>query len=356
MAMRILLAYGMLAALVLSHDMAVAAEPTDLLELQIGDNLYTGTVLAQNEELFWFLKRDGRLEELRIERVSDYKVFPGRFRSFSTAEMRDQLLEEFGRGYEVAASSHYLVVAGQGDAKRYLPLFEELYRHVNVYFTARGFTIHEPEFPLVAIVFPDQRKFAEYSQKDKVPVGPGLMGYYLPRSNRVALFDTGGTGQLGGVIIHESVHQVCYNLGLHRRIGVDPKWVTEGLATTFEPDNFRAPIPSTPARAKINHERFERFLGTLSNRRPAVSLEEIVKSDEAFQTATLDAYAEAWALTFFLLHTRQEQYSRYLKQVSSRSTTENYTPEERLTDFQNAFGKDLERLEVELVRYHLGLN
>ena len=41
-----------------------------------------------------------------------------------------------------------------------------------MYFSVRGFRINEPEFPLVAIVFPDYQSFARYAQADQGP-GPG---------------------------------------------------------------------------------------------------------------------------------------------------------------------------------------
>ncbi len=332
-----------------------AAEPAQLLDIRIGEETYTGTVAGKTDKHFWLLQRDGRLEAFSLHAVSDYTPLKSAFRPLSSADLRDVLVAEFGRGYEVAGSAHYLVVAGRGDAKRYVGLFEELYRHVHVYFTARGFSIREPEFPLVAIVFPDRAKFAEYCRSERVNPAAGLMGYYLQTSNRVALYDSASTGDLDDTIIHEAVHQVAFNLGLHRRIGSNPKWVVEGLATAFEPENFRNPMPTTPAAAKINRDRFSGFRNYLAGRRPKKALEDFVSSDDRFQSAPLDAYAEAWALTFFLLQTRQEQYARYLKQVSARRMLEEYSPEERLTDFQQAFGKNVSQLEVDFLRYHQGL-
>jgi hypothetical protein len=169
-------------------------------------------------------------------------------------------------------------------------------RHVHVYFAARGFAIREPEFPLVAVVFPDREKFAEYCRSEKVNPAAGLMGYYLQSSNRVALYDTASTGDLDGTIIHEAVHQVAFNLGLHRRIGDNPLWVVEGLATTFEPENFRSPLPSTPAAAKIT--------GTVA----AVQItwravgreiaQNFVNSDQLFQSRRW-TLRRAWALRSF---------------------------------------------------------
>lgn len=342
--------------LIVSASVSFGAEPSKMLELRIGTATVTGAIAAKDEESFWLLQRDGRLDNFPIQGVTDYKPLGGAFRPLSSTDLRDQLIKEFGRGYEVGSSTHYLVVAGKGQSKRFVALFEDLYRHLHVYLAARNFRIYEPEFPLVAVVFPNQQKFVEYCLSEKVRPSPGLRGYYLHTSNRVALFDTGDTtGALDGTVIHEAVHQVAFNLGLHRRIGENPQWVVEGLATAFEPENFRSPLPTTPVSAKINRERYLRFRNYLAERRPAKSLEEFVKSDRLFQSATLDAYSQAWALTFFLLETRQQQYSQYLKRIAARPQLEPYQEDDRLADFQEAFGKDLGSLDVDFVRFVSGL-
>ena len=334
---------------------AVAASAGDLLEVRIGESKYSGTIAAQDAERFWLLQRDGRLDDFAIPDVTDYEPLASRFAAMSATELRDGLVGEFGRNYEVAGSAHYLVVAGRGQAKRYVGIFEELYRHLHVYLAARGFAIREPQFPLVAIVFPDRGRFAEYCLKEQVQPKAGLMGYYMRTSNRVVLYDSSSTGDLDDTIIHEAVHQVAFNIGLHQRIGDNPLWAVEGLAMAFEPENFRNPLLSTPVAAKINRERYVRFRGMINAGRSADSLENLISGDDRFQSAALDAYAEAWALTFYLLQTRQAQYSEYLKRIAVRPALEAYSSEARLEDFQKSFGKNLTQLDAELVRFYQGL-
>lgn len=326
-----------------------AAEPGPLLELQVGSDKFIGRVAAKDQESVWLLQNDGRLRGIAIPEVTDYQALTGAYRPLSSAELRDRLRKEFGRDYDIAPSTHYLVVAGSGRAKPYAALFEELYRHLYVYLSARQFRIHEPEFPLVAVVFPDQGKFTDYCQNENVTPLPGLRGYYLQTSNRVALYET-DADDLDDTVIHEAVHQVAFNIGLHRRMSDNPVWMLEGLATTFEPENFRKPLPSTPLSAKLNRSRYVQFRSYME-RRPAKSLEEFLRNDDQFKSATLDAYAQAWALTFYLMETRSQQYARYMKVLSSRSPLETYEPETRLEDFRNAFGSNIESLETEFLRY-----
>jgi hypothetical protein len=70
-----------------------------------------------------------------------------------------------------------------------------------------------------------------------------------------------------------------------------------------------------------------------------------------FQTAALDAYAQAWALSFYLIETRSSKYAGYLKNIASRDPLKAYPKEERLSDFKNAFGSDLNMLEADFLRF-----
>jgi len=346
---------GILCLVGLAACQLPAGERAKMLELQVAGTQYTGSIAAKDEEHVWLLQRDGRLDRLAIADVVDYRPLPATFHPFGSADLRDRLIREFGKGYEVVGSTHYLVVAGRGKGRRFVTLFEELFRELQVYLSARNFRVKEPEFPLVAVVFPGRDEFVDYCRREKVQVSDGLRGYYMQSSNRVALYETGQAHELDETVIHEAVHQVAFNLGLHSRIGQNPLWLVEGLATTFEPENFRHPLPATPAAAKINRERFLWFRNYVAERRPAKSLTEFVQQDDLFQTAPLDAYAQAWALTFFLLETRQSQYSEYLRRIAARPPAQPYEPDARLQDFQQAFGKDMVQLEADMLRYTAGL-
>ncbi len=70
---------------------------------------------------------------------------------------------------------------------------------------------------------------------------PNLMGYYFPKTNRCVLFEVGGGGtastdwsETERTIVHEAVHQLAFNTGVHERLADNPQWIVEGLATMFE--------------------------------------------------------------------------------------------------------------------------
>jgi hypothetical protein len=152
-------------------------------------------------------------------------------------------------------------------------------------------------------------------------------------------------------IIHETTHQVAFNVGLHSRIGQTPKWIAEGLATTFEVPAIRQRTGRRGSISRANRGRLLRFQNYVKHRHQKKSLAAFIASDAMFQTNTLDAYSQGWALTFFLLETRSRKYANYLKVIAAREPLKPYTSKQRIADFKKAFGNNLPRLEIDLIRF-----
>jgi hypothetical protein len=166
------------------------------------------------------------------------------------------------------------------------------------------------------------------------------------REGAVFAFDSSAESTM----VHEATHQVAYNLGLHSRIGSPPRWLVEGLAMVFETPGQRDRTSGGRLINRVNHERYIWF-GGYRKRRPRRDLETYLRGDAPFGNAVLDAYAEAWALTFFLIETRPAQYARYLQRVNARSPFQPYEPEQRLSDFQESFGNNLDLFESHYLRF-----
>ena len=105
-------------------------------------------------------------------------------------DLRNQLAREFGKDLSVGSTRHYLVLAPSGRASDYAKVFEEQYSTLQRYFKTRGFTLNDPPFPLVAVVFPTRTQFTEYARGEGSRTMANMQGYYSPRTNRVALFET----------------------------------------------------------------------------------------------------------------------------------------------------------------------
>ncbi|MGE3316299.1 MAG: DUF1570 domain-containing protein, partial [Planctomycetaceae bacterium] len=156
---------------------------------------------------------------------------------------------------------------------------------------------------------------------------------------------------LQATIVHETTHQVAFNIGLHTRVGKNPKWVVEGLASAIEVASMYDGADGDSQRDRMNPTRFVWFMNFMATRRKPHSLSEFIASDRMFLLANQDAYAESWALTFFLLETRPSKYAAYLREVAARDSMSDYPPEDRLGDFCGIFGKNLEQFEAEFLRF-----
>jgi hypothetical protein len=119
----------------------------------------------------------------------------------------------------------------------------------------------------------------------------------------------------------------------------------------FEAEGTRSNTASKLPRERVNEERFWWFNMYREQRREPGSLADFISTEDAFRKSVLDFYAEAWALTFFLAETRPREYAQYLRRISDRDPLTSYTARERLADFQSAFGEDVGRLEVDMLRF-----
>ena len=377
------------------------AAPPPLIEVRIGSETLQGKVYAHNTKSFWLQSQDGRLRHLASDDVHKFRKIAPQFSAWSASVVRDNLRREFGKGFEFAGTRHYVVGAPTSQkARLYAETFEELFRMFQMYFSVRGFKISEPEFPLIAIVFPDADSFVRYAAAENVDGARSYLGYYMSLSNRIAFYETpaaqqsqllptqifpsgsvgpfadvglpfarqdvpwlddvllldGGPwgtfqGSLKDTLIHEATHQAAFNAGLHSRIGPNPKWVVEGLATVFEAPGIRNSGGSGPARTRINHGRFMAFGDFCKSRLKPKSLEAFLSTDDLFKTSMPDLYSEAWALSFFLIETRPRAYAEYLRTITARDPLHDYSSEDRVADFKNTISKELPLLEAEFLRF-----
>jgi hypothetical protein len=142
-------------------------------------------------------------------------------------------------------------------------------------------------------------------------------------------------------------------MSLHTRVGDNPRWVVEGLAMIFERNAAGGGERHGSERQRVNEERYEWFMQR--TRANVLPVKDFIAADRPFGTATLDAYAESWALAFYLAERRPADYTKYLRDIQEHDPLADYTPDERVADFQTAFGKDLDWLQVEWLRFMDGL-
>jgi len=336
-----------------------SAEPARwTLTMKVDGRHLEGTPLSWDDNNVFLLSREGRLHDFKPAAAKDSRKSSSTFQGYSAAEMRDRLTKELGKEFEVTHTGHYLVAHPRGQKKDWAPRFEEMYRQFVHYFTIRGFALQEPEFPLVAIVWPTQADFLRYAAAEGSNMGPGYLGYYSGRSNRVTLYDQQGSGgQSGGnssanidTVIHEVTHQTAYNTGVHRRFTETPRWLVEGLGTMFEPKGVWNARQFPKQEDRINRGRLSEFKSRRAAR-PAGLIAELISSDRLFETDTSTAYAEAWAFSFYLGEKMPRKYAQYLALTAKRPIFERYPATERMKDFTAVFGGDLKLIESQYLRF-----
>ncbi|MDA1051693.1 MAG: DUF1570 domain-containing protein [Planctomycetota bacterium] len=291
-------------------------------------------------------------------------------------EMSERLLKEFSDGFRIHKTAHYVICYNTSPAYAEWcgSLYERLFLAFNTYWKNRGFKLSEPELPLVALVFNDRSSYVAHGRPELGDRVLETIGYYSLRSNRVVMYDLTGSQAGGGgrgssaaqinqllmrpgaertvaTVIHEATHQIAFNCGLQTRHADIPLWVSEGVAIYFETPDLRS-SKGWRNIGGVNHVRLLEFGRYLRNR-PADSLVTLISRDERFLDRRLagDAYAEAWALNYFLIRKHPKEYLAYMTVLSEKLPLRYDEPEARLAQFKAAFGEDLEQLNTEFLRY-----
>ena len=336
---------------------AAAAGQTPIV-LNLHGQTLEGLPLSWSADAVHLLARDGRLWEFRPDEARDFHRSSDTFHSLSVSQLRAMLLRELGQTFEVTGTGHYMVAHPRGQREQWAERFEDLYRSFVHFFAVRKHPPAEPLFPLVVIVCHSQDEFLRYSASQGVPAGGGILGFYALQSNRILLYDAaaGGTAarnwrQNATVAIHEATHQTAFNTGIHSRFTPPPKWVAEGLATLFEaPGVYNSRLNLTRSD-RVNRQRLDPFLkSVLPQVRPEM-LSELVGSDQRFDSSPGAAYAEAWALSFFLIETQPQKYLDYLARTARYAPFTTPTATQRLADFTALFGSDWAMLQSQWVRF-----
>jgi hypothetical protein len=343
-------------ALAAAPAFAAAADPATfgMIEVRLPGRTLEGAPLAWDRQEVHLLGRDGRLWQFAPGAVESFAKTSREFRTYSPSEFRAALLRELGDDYEVSGTSHYLVAHPRGQRDRWAERFEDLYRSFVHYFAVRGLAAAAPRFPLVGIVRRDRAEFAREAGGNLA--ASGVEGYYDVVTNRINIYDMGKSEGAdwrhnAAVLIHEATHQTAFNTGVHSRYAPPPCWLAEGLATLFEAPGVFESHTYPDASERVNRGRLRDFQGVVAPGHRPERLRSIVASDELFHTNPGPAYAEAWAMSFFLMETEPAKYVRYLRKTALRRPFAAYSAKERVDDFTAVFGGDWPMLDARFLRF-----
>lgn len=300
------------------------------------------------------------------------------FTFFDSDQLGSHLVEEtraagIEANFHVHTTDNYVIAASTPEAYSQWTgqLLERMQIAFQSYWKNRRFELAPLASPLPVLILSDQSQFAKMAEFDRTPASAKGQGYYLVTANRIVLFDL--SAQNGdapattiaevqrraqripasvATVVHEATHQIAFNRGMHRRYADNPVWLTEGMAMYFEAPDLKS-RRGWSGIGKVNASRLIRFREFLKSRRQPNSIETLVKDNSRFGNAdaAIDAYAEAWALTYFLIRTRIRDYIQYLKLISQNQPLDWDKPEERLAEFQSVFGSDLTGVNREFLSF-----
>ena len=174
------------------------------------------------------------------------------------ALVRDKLDQAKIGPINVVHSAHYVAVgdAPKGFMGTILADCEQLVADYFRYFGARGFRLRQPDRPLIAVIFRDDRSFGKYFRLppllDAAAKGRAQQaGIYDRKTNVLHIFDWRNVpiqpraSHLNmETLAHEGTHQLTFNTGILNREGDTPLCIVEGLEPTGKHARPRGPVIS----------------------------------------------------------------------------------------------------------------
>lgn len=190
-----------------------------------------------------------------------------------------------------------------------------------------------PSHPLVVLVFEGNDDFVRYVQETTSGMGRSantLGGFYSPQSNYLVVrmeecrtFDT---------VLHEAIHQQCYNRAFFQRMAAIPTWFAEGIACAFE---------SNQGKISVGPGKISPRYTTMALQSRQFNWEQLATTDGLYsQDSTAgEAYGMGWGLHWVLVTKYKIEYAKYLRILAAKQPLAKDSPEQRLADFQQAFGR-----------------
>ena len=369
------LALSALALLVVS----AGAPAMDRLRVRAdsGEHSLAGKIIVEAKDGGLLIQlADGALEAVQPEQLVERTRDDVAFAPLTSDQLAKQLLSELPDGFDIHKTAHFVIC--HNTSREYAQwcggLFERLYKGFTNYWSRRGIKLHDPEFPLAAVVCGDRDSYVRFSRRELGDSAGSIIGYYSLKTNRITMYDLTGMESIRGggrrgsaaeinlllaqpqaenlvaTIVHEATHQLAFNTGLQTRFADIPGWLSEGLAVYFEKPDLQS-AKGWKGIGGVNADRLEQFREYLPQR-PSDSLKSLIVDDKRIRSPRVaaPAYAEAWALNYFLIQQRPKEFVAYLKVLQQKPPMVWDDPETRLREFRSAFGGDLNKLDADFLR------
>ena len=334
-----------------------------LVRDQSGRTLVSRVHGGSGDELHVMLP-DGQLGMPDGLAYTDEKFVPATAREVAT-----ELLAGPFAGYKLKMTSHYIIAYQCTDAfaEASSRVLEDLYKSLFDAFKKRGFPVHEAEFPLVAVIFKNEKDFRAFRKID-----PQVRAYYEIYTNRIFFYEASEADEAAPeiaalrrpqTVAHEGTHQILSNIGIQPRLAAWPPWLIEGLAeycaspvTTRRGTNWSVLGAVNTQHIATLKDLADPLALQVRGAPPAGHIgrapdQPLVEYLVTKTDLTPTDYALCWALTHYLGMKRVDDFVPFLKTMSEMPPLEKRTPEDHLNAFRAAFGSDLQKLGRDVDKY-----
>jgi hypothetical protein len=373
MPIRILVPFFVLATLSQAHGVE-----TVLVNVDGRPKQYEGRVIVEDSVGSMLLETDeGAMVQIMADTIKSRESDAKPLERLDKEQLAERLLDEFGPDFQVYQAKHYVVV--YNTTRKYAQwtssLLERLQKGFLAYWKRKGCDVKEPESPLAVVIFGDKDSYLRYARDELGNAAGSAIGYYSFQTNRITMYDLTGmqslrredsrrgslhditamlsepeAAPLVATIVHEATHQIAFNCGLQKRYADNPVWLAEGLAMYCEtPDLFSN--RSWSGIGRVNYDRWDLYRDN-ANADKVLPLQSLIVNDDRFRNSrtAVDAYAEAWAWTYFLATWRTDEFVAYMKDLAGKPLLTSDDKKGRLADFTKHFGSDFGALEDEFYR------
>ena len=327
-----------------------------------------------------FEARDGRLYAITSRNIIAQSRDEIPFVPYTKAEMLERLKEEFppNEGYHfLDTHGPFIVVYTTSRAfanccgallERVRDMYVSHWRRLGVELTA-------PELPLVAIVLSSEERYRQYAVQEGIKnLFPEQRAYYHQQTNRIVLHDMTGQQALREgdqrranpadlrnfleqpenimTVVHEAVHQVGFNTGMHPRYAPNPVWLYEGLAILHEVPDMRSRF-GWSLGPHVNRPRLVQLRRYLEKPHQESPIRKMIQDDKLFSNSAtaLDNYALAWGITYYLAKRRPKELTAYLKMLQVKTHESDDNNEIRIREFEDSFGSDWDAFHKDFANF-----
>lgn len=310
-----------------------------------------GRIYVEGDKRYLITMPDGTMRSVTKDEVT---ATDRPFQGLTAPQIEKSLLNGPFKGFKSKRTKRYLYIYDSTDtfALATSRIVESMYPRMFNFFEKLDFEMHDPEFPLVVLIFGDKDSYVEYGGSSN------SSGYYSPKMNYMVFFEdleqTKAAPQMAlknavGLIAHEGARQMMYNTGIVQRHSRWPVWLREGLC---------AYCAATETTKKVRW----RGLGRVSNLRmwrllkmreeadgepDWLPLDEMLKTDRML---TPELLATSWGTIYAMAKSRKTKgkLAACLLEASKLGPLEK--PPEAGYYFRKHFGDDLAKNRKHILR------